>query len=294
MRTLSAGFETHLAGRAHTRCLMLLLVLIDGTKIGVTDHDRDIEYNLLGDTVTYQAGTGILASDISLSAGLDADNYEVTGPIADVVTLEAIIGGGFNRARAYLFQVNWKNLADGTAKILAGNVSEARVEGGKFILEIRSDFDRFNQVVGQLITNQCRFDFGDADCGVTPESITGTVTAVTDAMRFTVSFAGSYADDYFNLGKITALTGENVGAAKIEIFDWTSAGVVELFMPLPVEPAIGDTFTIETGCSKARMSSDPTVRTCLSYDNVVNFGGFPEVPGSDQVLKPTIPGQGGD
>jgi uncharacterized phage protein (TIGR02218 family) len=292
VRTLSAGFETHLSGRAHSRCLMLLLVLIDGTKIGVTDHDRDIEYNLLGDTVTYQAGTGILASDISLSASLDADNYEVTGPIADVVTLEAIIGGGFNRARAYLFQVNWQSLSDGTAKILAGNVSEARVEGGKFVLEIRSDFDRFNQVVGQLITNQCPHDFGDANCGVTPEEITGTVTAVTDAMRFTVSFAGAYADDYFNLGTCTPLTGTNAGGDKLEIIDWTSAGVVELFMPLAATPEIGDTFTIKTGCSKSRMSSDVTVRTCLTYDNVVNFGGFPEVPGSDQVMKATIPGQG--
>jgi uncharacterized phage protein (TIGR02218 family) len=202
------------------------------------------------------------------------------------------VGGMYNRARAYLFQINWRSPSDGAAKILAGNVAEARVEGGKFVFEIRSDFDRFNQVVGQLITNQCPHDFGDANCGVTPESITGTVTAVTDAMRFTVSFAGAYADDYFNLGTCTPLTGANAGGDKLEIIDWTSAGVVELFMPLAATPEIGDTFTIKTGCSKARKSDDVTVRTCLSYDNVVNFGGFPEVPGSDQVMKATIPGQG--
>jgi uncharacterized phage protein (TIGR02218 family) len=292
VRTLSTAFTSHIAGTAHTRCTMLLLALRNGTFLGITDHDRDIEYNLLGDTVTYQAGTGILTSDISLSAGLDADNYEVTGPIGDVVTLPEVVGGMYNRARAYLFQINWRSPSDGAAKILAGNVAEARVEGGKFVFEIRSDFDRFNQVVGQLITNQCPHDFGDANCGVTPESITGTITAVTDAMRFTVSFAGAYADDYFNLGEAVPLTGANAGGMPVEIFDWTSAGVVELFMPLAATPAIGDTFTIKTGCSKVRMSDDVTVRTCLSYDNVVNFGGFPEVPGSDQVMKATIPGQG--
>jgi uncharacterized phage protein (TIGR02218 family) len=295
VRTLSAGLTAHLATRAHTRATMLLLALRNGTFLGVTDHDRDITYNLLGTPVTYRADTGILASDVSLTAGMEADNYEVTGPIADVVTQAEVLGGAYNRARAYLFQVNWKSLSDGAIKILAGNVSEARVEGGKFVFEIRSDFDRFNQVVGKVITNNCPHDFGDANCGVVPESTTLTVTSVTDAMRFTGTFTGGpFANDYFNLGTCEPLAGVNAGADKIEIIDWTSGGLVELFMPLAQEPEIGDTFTIKTGCSKARKSDDPTVRTCLSYDNVVNFGGFPEVPGSDQVLKPTIPGQGND
>ena len=161
-RTLSAGLTSHLATRSHTRCNMLLLDLRDGTSIGVTDHDKDISFDIGDGTVTYQAGTGILTSDVSLSAGLDADNYEVTGPIADVVTLEAVVGGRFNRARARLFQVNWKRLTDGAIKLLAGNVSEARIEGGKFVFEIRSDADRFNQVVGRLIINNCDADHGDA------------------------------------------------------------------------------------------------------------------------------------
>jgi uncharacterized phage protein (TIGR02218 family) len=271
---------------------MVLFVCRNGDTLGVTDHDKDIPFNLpeaaIG-TATYRADTGIMPSDISLSAGLDADNCEIRGPIGDVVTRAEVIGGKYNRARVYLFQVNWRSVVDGAADIMAGNVSEARVEGGEFVFEIRSDFDRFNQVVGNVITNNCRFDFGDADCGVVPESAT-----VTDAMRFTGSVAGTFANDYFNLGKCTPLTGANAGGDPIEILDWTSGGLVEVFMPFAQEPYIGDTFLVETGCSKARKSEDPTVRTCLTYDNVVNFGGFPEVPGSDQVLKPTIPGQGND
>jgi hypothetical protein len=34
------------------------------------------------------------------------------------------------------------------------------------------------------------------------------------------------------------------------------------------------------------------VPTCKTYNNVLEFGGYPEVPGSDQVLKTAFPGQG--
>ena len=284
-RTLTSAMSGHLATRSHTRCNMLLLDLTDGTSIGITDHDTDIAYDIGDGTVTYGSGTGILTSDVSLSVGFDADNYEVSGPIGDVVTLEAILGGRFNRARARLFQVNWKNLAGGAIKLLAGNVSQVRPEGGRFILEVRSDLDRFNQPVLRLITNNCDADYGDARCGATPESITLTISAVTDAMTFSGTFLGSYANDYFNGGTITFLTGDLAGTAPVEIFDWTSVGGVVLFAPLAENPAVGDTATVKRGCGKSRTD-------CMARNNIANFRGYPEVPGSDQVFKPTIPGQG--
>jgi hypothetical protein len=173
---------------------------------------------------------------VSLSASLDADNYEVTGPIGDTVTLDAIVGGRFNRARARLFQVNWKDLSQGAIKLLAGNVSEARVEGGKFTLEVRSDMDRYNQVVGRVLTDSCDADFADqVSCFATATEITGTVTDVTDAMRFTVSFTGSYANDFFNKGTVRDFSGAS-GGRPVEIESWTSAGVIVLFAPLTEAP----------------------------------------------------------
>jgi uncharacterized phage protein (TIGR02218 family) len=284
-RTLTAGMTGHLSTRSHTRCNMLLLDLRDGTSIGVTDHDKDIDYDIGDGSVTYQSGTGILTSDVSLSASLDADNYEVTGPIGDTVTLEAIAGGRFNRARARLFQVNWKDTTQGAIKLLAGNVSQGRVEGGRFVLEIRSDFDRFNQVVGRLITNNCDADYGDARCGATPESVVGTVASVSSALSFTVTFTGSYANDFFNGGTVEALTGDLAGTDPVEIFDWTSGGAITLFAPLAEAPAVGDTFTVKRGCGKSRAD-------CMARNNILNFRGYPEVPGTDQIFKPTIPGQG--
>lgn len=287
-RTLSAGMTTLLASRSHTRCNMLLLDLRDGTSIGITDHDQNLAFDIGDGVVTYDSGTGILASDVSQSCGLDANNYEVTGPIGDTVTLEAVIGGRLDRARARLFQVNWKTLTDGAVKIMAGTVAEARVEGGRFVLEIRDDFDLFNQSVGRTITNNCDADFADQiRCFATATEIVGTVTAVTDAMRFTVSFAGSYANDFFNKGTVEALTGDLAGTLKAEIEDWTSGGAITLFTPLVEAPAIGDTFTVKDGCGKSRAD-------CMVHDAILWFRGYPEIPGSDQILRSTIPGQGNE
>jgi uncharacterized phage protein (TIGR02218 family) len=271
---------------------MLLLVLRDGTSIGVTNHNKNLDFDIIGEgSVTYQSGTGILTSDVSLQSGLDADNYEVTGPIAELVTKEAVLGGRFNRARAYLFQVNWKDPTQGAIKLLAGNVSEARLEGGRFIFEVRSAFDRYNQVVGRLITNQCDADFADqVRCFATATEITGTVTAVTDEMTFTVSYTGSYADDFFNFGTVEFLTGDLAGTDMIEIHDWTVGGQITLFVPAAERPAIGDTMTIKDGCTKARSGA----KGCMEHGAILWFRGFPEVPGSDQVLRATIPGQGND
>lgn len=290
MRTLSAGLTAHVAGTAHTRCFMLRLDLIDGTSIGATDHDQPIAFDLGDGSLTYLASTGILASDVALQIGLDANNYEVSGPIGPLVTLAAILGGRFNHARARLFQVNWQSLGDGAIAILAGSITEARPEGGKFIFEVRSDVDRLNQVVGRTIVNNCSVDFGSTQCGKIPEAIVGTVTAVTSAMVFTVSFTGTYANAYFNQGKVEPLTGANANCAPVEIVGWSAGGALELLAPLPSTPVVGDTFTIKRGCSKLRLSADATIPTCLSYGNVPNFRGFPEVPGSNKVLRATIPG----
>jgi uncharacterized phage protein (TIGR02218 family) len=285
-RTLSASLSGHLSTRSHSRCNMLLIVLRDGTEIGITDHDKDLTFDVGDGELTYSSGTGILTSNVSLSCGLDADNYEVSGPVTgdDPYTVEAFTGGRWDRARAKLFQVNWKNLPAGAIRLVAGNVSEARIEGGKFVLEVRSDMDAFNQVVGRIIANNCDADFGDARCGATPTSVVGTVT-VGGSLNIAVSYTGSHANDFFNLGTIVGLTGPNTGVTR-EIFDWSEAGAIELFSPLPSDCEVGDTFTVKRGCGKTRTD-------CMDRLNIVNFRGYPEVPGR-KALMPAIPGQGNE
>jgi hypothetical protein len=63
--------------------------------------------------------------------GLDVSNYEVSGPIAEVVTLDALLGGRFNEAEARLFQVNPQSLPTTVIEIQFGIVTDAKPSGGQ-------------------------------------------------------------------------------------------------------------------------------------------------------------------
>lgn len=277
-RTLAGGFTTHIAGTAHTRCAMLRLDLVDGTTLAFTDHDQTLAFDLGDGSVDYEPDTGILPSDLALSTGFDADDMEVSGPIGDVVTRTAVLGGRYDDAVVRYFLVNWSDLSQGAAKLVKGRIVLATVEGGRFKFTIHSEISKFSQNIGRVITGYCDADFGDARCGFTPATLAATVSAVTDERSFTVTFAGSYANDFWNKGTVSFDSGALLGCRPVEIFDWTSGGVVTLWTGLVEAPEIGDTLTLTQGCEKTRAA-------CFAYDNVVNFRGFPDVPGSDQVLR---------
>jgi uncharacterized phage protein (TIGR02218 family) len=285
VRSIGGPLATHIATRSHTLCEMLLLDLRDGTSIGLTTHDADLDFDIGDGVVTYLADTGIFPSDVALSANMDADNYEVRGPIGDVVTLGALLGGRFNRARARLFRVNWASLGSGPIKLMAGDVANAGPQGGEFVFEIRSDFDRFNQVVGTVITPYCQGTHATCCVQIAPETNT-TITSAASALTFNI--AATLDPDDHRDGRLWFTTGALAGTEPREIYA-ISGNTVTLFAPLADVPAIGDELTVKEGCDRTRA-------TCLArFDNVIEFrGGYPETSGSDQILRMPIPGQGNE
>ena len=77
MRTLSTAMTGHISGTAQTRCRMLRLDLVDGSTLAITDHDRDLTYDLGDGLVAYSAKTGILPSDVALSTGFEVNDVQV-------------------------------------------------------------------------------------------------------------------------------------------------------------------------------------------------------------------------
>lgn len=278
MRTLSTGLTTHVAQPATTLARMLRLDLVDGTTLALTDHNKALSFDLGDGSASYLPDTGIIPSDLALSVGFTVDDMEIEGPINDTVTRTAVLGGRFDDAVVRLFVVNWRDLSLGAAKLLKGYVVQAAVEGDRFKLTVHSETTKFAQTIGRVISAYCDADFGDTRCGYTVTPLSATVSAVTSEREFTVTFTGSYANDYFNRGTVLFTSGTLSGTRKVEIDDWTSGGLIKLFAPLVELPTIGDTLEIRQGCAKTRAA-------CLAFNNVVNFRGFPDVPGSDQVLK---------
>lgn len=282
-RTIGGSMATHLAGDAHRLVKMLRLDLLDGSAIGVTEHDQDLTVNLGDGSLTYQAKTGVIATDVALLIGLEPSNYEVTGPISDLVTRTALEGGRFHMAVARLFEVHWSQAGWGIIPILKGHVSEPKIGEYSFTFGVRSAADRLNQVIGRLITPYCPGNHAECCAQIAPE-IETTVVDVDSARQFTIDDAITAAD--FIQGRVTFTDGALAGVLPVEIFA-VSGSTLTLFTELPEPPQVGDAVTVKEGC-------DLTRAMCRDrFANIEWFRGCPELPGTDQVSKWGIPANAG-
>jgi uncharacterized phage protein (TIGR02218 family) len=283
-RVIAAPLASHIATGSTTLCRMLLFVLRDGTKIGITDHNEDIDFDLPEEAgeMTYSSSSGFRISDVEQPINLDPGSYEVTGPIADIVTLEQLLGGRWRRAVTYLFALNFEAPAS-AVDLMKGVVTKTGPVGGQFKFEVQDERHKLSQIVGRTITNQCPRNFPDCCVEIAPETMT-TVDSVTSASVITVDAAITGAD--FINGRLWFTDGPLAGTDPVEIFA-VSGSTITLFEPLSALPDVGDAVTLKEGC-------DGIITTCRDrFDNAINHRGFAAVPGS-KALQPAIPGQGDD
>lgn len=133
MKELPAGLQEHLDTGATTLCWCWRLTRADGTKLGFTDHDRDVAF----DGTTFEAAAGFSASEIRDSVGLSVDNLEVTSALSSERLSEADLAAGrYDDARVEIFRVNW---GEPEQRILmrAGSLGEVRRAGEAFTAEVR-------------------------------------------------------------------------------------------------------------------------------------------------------------
>ncbi|MBX6329978.1 MAG: DUF2163 domain-containing protein [Pseudolabrys sp.] len=288
MKQLSSGLAGHLAGGVTTLCRCWRLARKDGTVMGFTDHDRDLVF----DGITYRAATGFAASAIEDQLGLAVSNLDVDGALSSAAITETDIHAGrYDDAEVTVFLVNW---ADPDERVVLRRGFLGQVERGEvaFKAELRGLASRLDQVVGRVFQRTCPWELGDARCGVdldAPEHHgAGTVAQVFDAFDFTATGLDGFATGVFSRGKLAWTSGANAGLA-VEVRAHAAAGGIariSLFLPVPGPIEVGDTFTITAGCDKS-------FDTCRNrFGNVLNFGGFPHIPGNDFALS--YPTQGSD
>lgn len=270
----------------------VVLRAIDGTVVGFTTLARaqTIDLTADGGPGPVACDQGMVVSAVTLSVGLDGGFAELRGPLGSggagpALTRAAVEGGRWKDAEAWLVRISPGQA--GYAPLLAGKVREARVEDPRFVLELRSWADIYNQVLEETITPYCKLRFASAECGAVPISVAGTVTAVTDAMRLTISYTGGdQADNFFNAGEVEFLTGALIGIIAENLFKWDATGAgtaaLTLLEPLPATPGVGDTLQVRQGCPKTRPAC-----VALQGGDAAPFRGFPDVPGEDVLLYPT-------
>jgi uncharacterized phage protein (TIGR02218 family) len=278
MRTVSAGLQAHHALDTLTLATLWRVTRRDGQVFGFTDLDRDIEFN----GVTYHGDTGISGSAAATAAGLQSDNLEVQGFLqGGAFTAADLAGGVWDGATVRVSVVNYADLSQGELIVRVGELGQVRVEGETFVAEARGLADKLNRSITRAYLPVCDADLGDARCKVNlaPLTVAGTVTSVASRELFTASGVVNAAG-YFTFGVITWVTGANAGL-QMEVKTHAGGGVFTLQLPMRSAIAVGDTFNVVPGCDKTTGAGG-----CAKFSNIVNFRGFPHVPGLDKMTRP--------
>ena len=281
MRDLSPSFKTSLASGCTTFCRCWLLTRTDGTKMGFTDHDRDLTFA----GVTFQAQAGVTASAISATDALNVDTVDIAAALqSDRLSEDELAAGLYDNAGLILYLVDWNNVVDRDI-VFAGSIGQVSRGLTAFRAEMRGLSHALNQPTGRYYQRFCDADLGDARCTIDLNSPafkgTGAIVGVSSNAAFAASGLGSFANDFFGRGKVKWTSGENSGAIMEVKFHVNNGANVtfELWETMPFEIQIGDTFEVTAGCDKS-------IQTCVAkFNNVANFRGFPFIPGNDAVVS---------
>lgn len=271
MKAASTALAAHIAGETTTLATCWKVTRSDGVILGFTDHDSDLTV----DSLLFQASTGYTRSAIHTISDLSVDNLDIESAInSDTLKADDLRAGLWDGAEIEIFFVNWQDLTQGKIILKRGTIGHVELQDTIFKAELRGMTQALQQQIVELYTPDCRADLGDARCKVdlTPLTVTGTVTAVTDRYGFTDSGRTEIAD-YWDGGLVTWTSGANLGH-KMEIGSFTG-GVFTLYLPMVSAITVGDTYSLQPGCDKS-------FATCKNrYNNVNNFRGEPNIPGTD-------------
>ena len=142
----------------------------------------------------------------------------------------------------------------------------------------------------------CDADLGDVRCGINLDdpdlSASASVVSTDGYARIIAALPGDRPSGFFDAGALLFTGGANAGRRSEVLRHVRDAAGdrIELWLPMAKAILPGDAFSVSAGCDKR-------FETCRDrFDNLLNFRGFPHMPGNDFALSyPTPEGghQGG-
>jgi uncharacterized phage protein (TIGR02218 family) len=279
MLDTTASMRVKLSARATTFCHCWRVARHDGVVMGFTDHDRDLAFN----SVVFRANTGLTASQIETGVGFAPGTAEAAGALTDDGLLEAdLLNGLYDGAAVETWLVDWSDANDRLLLDVA-TIGEIRRGEHAFSAELRSAAHAFDQQQGRAFQRGCSADLGDARCGIDLGAsrfrTTGVVVAFAGGV-LTVDLAGGFEPGFFTGGALAFTGGANAGArltVKSHLQENTRASIV-LWTPPASKVDAGDSVTMAAGCDKSPAACQ------TKFGNIVNFRGFPHMPGNDRVI----------
>ena len=279
MRAIDPELQARLDSGVTTLCRCWAIVRRDGVVQGFTDHDKDLSF----DGVLFKAETGMTAEAVERTTGLSVDNGEAVGALSSFgLRDEDLAAGLYDGAAVSHWIVDWSK-PDLRVLEFRGTLGEIRRAGGAFEVELRGLAEPLNHPVGRAIIKTCDRELGDGQCGIDltdPAYAADATVEVSDGQRrLRLRGLSGFAAGWFTEGDVVWQTGANAGRRAQIRLDTTEGAWRRLDfwedMPWPI--AAGDAVRVVAGCDKR-------VATCRDkFANILNFRGFPHVPGEDWV-----------
>ncbi len=249
------------------------LARCDGVTIGLTSHDRDLEFGGL----IYRATPGMVPSAIEMRDGFEASTTELRGMLtSNALRADDLKAARWDGALLTLYGVNWEAPDDAPLLLIHGCFGATEQQGDGFSVELRGALSQLDQEVTIATSPMCRARLGDQACRV---DLAGRVVrgGVLNVNGTQVTLGVSTPGNVFARGSLRWLDGRNAGLTTgILAHDGADLILAEppAFLPEPNAPVL-----LTQGC-------DGRFATCRDrFANSVNFRGEPHLPGNDALTR---------
>ena len=277
----SQALLAHLKSGHTTVCACWALTRSDGLVLGFTDHDRTLEF----EGVRFVADGGMTAQALEAKNGLAVDNTEALGVLSHAaIKADDIRAGRYDGAEIVIWQVNWAELGQRRV-IFRGTLGEIVEGAGAFQAELRGGTEALSQPQGRVFQKPCSAVLGDTQCRFNLDTpgfrVEASVVSAKEARVLRFAPLVDYDQRWFERGRLEVLSGAAQGLVGIVKNDrWLDDGrEIELWQGLRLAVAPGDLVRLEAGCDKR-------METCrLKFQNLLNFQGFPHIPGEDWLMS---------
>ncbi len=281
MAGIDAALQAHLEGGLTTVCHAWQITRTDGVTFAFTDHDLPLVFN----GATFRADAGLSAKAIAQTTGLAVDNTEAIGALSDAsIREDEIEQGRFDGAEVVAWLVNWTDVSQRWLQF-RGTIGEMRRVDGAFRAELRGLTEALNRTLGRVYQKPCTAVLGDAQCrfdtSLPGYTLTLPVDVEEEGRRFIWDSLPGFDEEFFIRGRVNVLEGPAKGLFGLIKHDRVRGKkrTIELWEPIKGDVSRGTQIKLIAGCNKQ-------METCrLKFNNLLNFQGFPDIPGEDWVIS---------
>jgi uncharacterized phage protein (TIGR02218 family) len=267
-----------------TLCRCWIITRTDNFKLGFTNHDRQVIISGVNCTpiIPFESST------TTKTAELNVDNIESKSITNDFYVDEVDIRKGlYDDATIEMVLFDWLSNTV-TSQLFNGYFGDYTLnylpDGGRtYQFQTIGATEKLNNSISLKTTSSCRHKFlsqggeGKA-CNRVIDNNVRAVTSVTGVVSPNVIQIGFGADNW--TGYLYGVFTFGTGAYTQKSFYIENALGLNITIgeDLPYPPVIGDEVILTKHC-------DGSVAACSVYDNLVNYGGFPKLPGTDVVTS---------